>query len=515
MTKATYKVLVDWDNDGDFGDTGEDITADTIELSTVRGRDFASQLTGKSRAGTLMATLENSNNTYNSFNTGSAIAGNILPGRKVQLQTGDSFPYAFPIVFSDTPIWTGYLDRIDPQPAIHGNHRAVLRATGPLGRIAGKKIRVATKSSRLTSDAIGDILNDTGWAAGDRDIQTGQTTLTKWWVDDLKAISALREVEESESGFIWEKADGKIAFDDRHFRTTNGNSVTSQKTLTDTAGSNIEYSQVDQKDPLKEIYNIIEATVKGYTVGPLAVLWTLSESGANSPSIAPGDSRTWWARHPSPDSATDAVGVDAWTTTAATTDMTANSQAGGGGTDLTGDITIAVEKFGNVMKITLTNTAAVAASITLLQARGTPITADDPVKIVAEDATSQAAFDERTYPLPAPWIPTTDEALDYVNFILSIFKDPIPVLSISIAANRDQSHMAESLIRDIDDRVTVVATGGAGLGINEDFFVEAIRHRIDKHRNQWTTYDLSPATAFGGFWILGTSELGTGTKLAY
>jgi hypothetical protein len=124
-------------------------------------------------------------------------------------------------------------------------------------------------------------------------------------------------------------------------------------------------------------------------------------------------------------------------------------------------------------------------------------------------------YGERVYPISGAFIPTTDEAEDYNNFVLAIYKDPTPVLKVTISGNRDDAHMMEVLTRDISDRVTVVATGNSGLGINEAFFVETIKHRVDSHMNHWTTFNLAPVGSFAGFWVVGYSVGGTDMMLAY
>ena len=129
-----YAILVDWNNDGDFSDTHDDITGDTLSMSWSRGRDYASALEGKSVAGKLSATLVNTNGKYSPSNTSSALTGSILPGRSVKVTAGDStFPQTFPITFSDTVRWQGKLDRILPAPSTQGVKTCALTAFGNLG----------------------------------------------------------------------------------------------------------------------------------------------------------------------------------------------------------------------------------------------------------------------------------------------------------------------------------------------------------------------------------------------
>jgi hypothetical protein len=509
MPVATYKLQVDWNNDGDWGDTGEDIAMGRVRsIKCSLGRNQASALTGRSQAGKLTAVLDNRSGDYNSFNTGSPIYGNILPGRPVRL-LGTSTSQ------SDQAIWSGYLSRITPQVFLSGDATAILEATGPLGQINLDQIEVAMVTTQRTDQIVGLILDAAGWGgASYRTLDTGKTTVTRYWQSRAYAVPALQEIESTEGGFIREGKDGKIVFDNRHHRLA-GVGLTSQATYSDASGAARVYSQLSQDNPLPNIFNIFQADIQNYSAVTSATLWTLSESGTSSPSINPGAARTWIARYPTRASATNAAAVNLWTTTAATTDMTANAAANGGGTNVTSDIGIAVSKSSETMAITLTNNGAVVAYVTKLQARGTTVTADDPVTIEASDATSQTAFGKRTWPIPSKFIPDTDEGVDWADFNLSVYKDPTAMLRMTYYANRDQNSIDEMLDRDLSERVTVVATTNADLDINRDFFIEAVQHQIDANRTHRVTYLLSDAEQFSDFFVWDTSRWDTSTRWAY
>ena len=77
--------------------------------------------------------------------------------------------------------------------------------------------------------------------------------------------------------------------------------------------------------------------------------------------------------------------------------------------------------------------------------------------------------------------------------------------------------MTQALTRDVSERITVVASGtgaaGAQLGIDRDFFIEAIAHRYSL-AGHWVGYELSDAfEGDGGYWVLGVSTLGNDTRL--
>ena len=81
-------LKVDWNNDGDFDDTHDDITSDTLSISWERGRDYASALLGSTIAGKLTAVLDNTSNKYSPSNSSSALSGSLLPGRTIRYEAG-------------------------------------------------------------------------------------------------------------------------------------------------------------------------------------------------------------------------------------------------------------------------------------------------------------------------------------------------------------------------------------------------------------------------------------------
>jgi hypothetical protein len=492
---SAYWLEISWDGTNAFTGTEDNCTMDSISVECRRGRDYASQLTGKVSPGRLTATMNNLTGKYSSFNASSPLYGSILPGRKVRLRT------------STATIWTGYLGTIIPAGSLGGNPVVSLEASGPLSRIK-KSITPPKQANQLTGTIMDAILDDAGWAAGDRAIDIGKTAVGQWYIDKIDAFEAMRQIEETELGFLTEGEDGKIIFEDRHHRLT-GAHLVSQQTFTDTVGEAIGYNAITQQDPIREIYNDIMATVESYYTAPSsAVLWTLQET----PTIAPGQTLIYWAEYPNSehDSSTGAF-VDTWDTPAVGTDITQTGVANG-------DIAVTVSKFAKAMKINITNNnVTTSATLTLVQAQGIKVTKLSSTSVSSSDSASQASYGAKSYTLPAKWLQTTTLAQDYAGYIIGRYKDPVPVISISFMANKNTDLMTEALTRNISDRVTVVATGAkTELGINNEFFIEAISHRISNSgKFHEVTFELSDASGDGGYWVLGTSELGTNTRLAY
>jgi len=525
----SYSVLVDWNNDGDFTDANDDITGDVLSLSWSRGRDYASALKGRSVAGKLTANLINTGGKYSPSNTSSVLSGlfpysfplafnsGILPGRSIRLQAGSgSFPYTFPLLFNDGVRWQGKLDRIRPAPASRGRKTAKLTAFGTLGYLNQFETQLASQTNRRTDQAIGDILDDVGWTSSDdRDLEEGKTTISRFWISGKKAIDALRLVEEAEAGFVKESKSGQIVFENRFHRLVDTASTTSQATFSDADGATLTFDQIAQADPLSTIVNHVEATARTFDTASIATLWTHPETGSDSPTLAPGEAKTFEAEFPNPDAANSAMEVDAWTTPAATTDVLVWTASNASGTNLTSSITITAVKTAERMAITLTNTSSSAGYVTLLKARGTAVSTKNPCIVRAIDTTSQGIYGERKYVAKTQFIPTTSEAQDWCDYQMLIYASPIEVLTMTIPST--PLNIAQALTRDLSDRITVVATNDSKLGISADFFIESEKHQVSaggqEHRTVW---ELSPASGgYSQFWILGQSVLGTTTVPAF
>lgn len=508
-----FLVEVDWDGSGDPGTgTGEDITSRVLRMRFFRGRDFPATLGGRSIASKATITLNNESGDYSSFNTGSPITGLVKPGRLVRIKAGSgAFPYDFPFVFSKSrTIFQGFLSSLKSRQISAGTaNLATLTAIGPLGHYNRDEVRVPLVSTITTGAAIDDILDQAGVPAGDRSIDTGLTTMRRYWSDTVKPLTALRGVEDTEAGFILESREGKIVFQDRQTRLTSP-ATTSQATFSDAAGAALTYRLVDQEDPLSLIYNRFRVSVDNDTVQSIATLWTLSEVGSSSPTLAPAEAKTFWANFPNAASNVAAWFVETWTTPAITTDYLTNTASDGSGVNQSANVTIAVAKFPNAMQIKVTNTAGVPVFLTKLQARGTEVRRDDRVWIDESDAASITAFGESEFESKSRHIPTTAEALDWSHWMLSRWSDEVPILKITFDAWRSNAQLHQALVRDIGDRITLVATNASGLGINEDFFIESMLHNIDPHHGHTVSLELSPTSGFSQGLVLDTDKLDTG-----
>lgn len=116
---------------------------------------------------------------------------------------------------------------------------------------------------------------------------------------------------------------------------------------------------------------------------------------------------------------------------------------------------------------------------------------------------------------------TRAEAEGLANWILAHTKDPrVRIRSITIKATgwngtAEDAIWQQVLGRKFGDRITVIRhPQGVGDPIETDVIIDGIDHDIANGVETWTTtFRCSPAETVD-YWVLGTSELGTDTRLA-
>jgi len=428
----------------------------------------------------------------------------------------------FPVVFPATQ-WQGKLERIVPAPATVGAKTCTLVAFGTLGYLNQFETQLASSTNRRTDLAIGDILDDLGWTeAGDRDLDTGITTIPRFWTSRTKGIDAMRLVEEAEAGFIKETKTGQIAFESRYHRLTETASTDIQMTFSDSPvmiGTTYSYVALAQTDPLTTIINHVEASARTYNTASIATLWTHPETGSDSPTLAPGEAKTFEAEFPNPDSANNAEEVDVWTVpTVAGSDVAVWTASNGSGTDITaaGDIGISAVRTAERMAITLTNNSSLAGYVTTLRARGTAVSTKNPVIVRAIDTDSPGIYGERKYVARTKFIPTASEAQDWCDYHLSVYGSPVEIMTLTIATSSPEI-IGHVLMRDLSDRIRIIANSATALGVSGSFFLENERHHVRNGGTEHTTtWQLSPASGgYSQFWVLGTSILSFETVPAF
>jgi len=165
---------------------------------------------------------------------------------------------------------------------------------------------------QLTGYWIRSLISAAGMTAGD--VDAGQTQTSYFYSDPAPALRLIREMEETEViGWVYEGghmpgvADvvfghrmdyidhDLINYADRHRRLSAAASTTSQATFSDDPAGAINFWELEESDPLAEIYNQVMAEVQNYTAQAGATLWTLT---GETPTLSAGEARRFIATYP-------------------------------------------------------------------------------------------------------------------------------------------------------------------------------------------------------------------------
>jgi hypothetical protein len=451
MAAATWKIEVDWNNDGDWGDTGEDVTARVLNnpgLVFERGRDQVRSL-APPMAGRGEFALNNASKDYSVEYASGPLYGNLLPGRAVRFRT--TAPSA-------ATLWAGQVDDIRQEPFLKGGGRVSIPALGKLAKLKGVPVWINVQENITTSAALALLFAEAGLAAGEYTIlDTGQTTLTAWWCAGDDAFDMLRQLlaAEGPGAAIYEQADGKIAFHSRHYRLLTARSTTSQVTFGN-AGTEPKHSPPFTYQPnLKDVVNSAHldvATLSFSASLSLLATWTFD----SPPTFGPGESRDYTFVLDAPATDFDADLIIPY--------FFANSLSYSAG-------------YGPTVTVTVTSSNSGYESFSGIQLYGKTLQPGTArIEQTVDAAASRAKYGVRGLPGgfdPWPYL-AESAAQGLVDSVVINYQEPRATVGVTIA-NANSTRLTQQLTREIGDRVTVVEDQ---TGLNAAMYIERIRHEV-------------------------------------
>lgn len=463
---ATYDIRVDWDRDGSFEAGAENVTADVLHTGIFidRGTDTAPALP-LPLIGAATFGLTNSDYTYHPENSGSAIFGQVLPGREIRIQcTHAAVTY---------DLFRGATEdfQVDPNPDAQ---LVTVEAVGAMQRLTTGTISTEVFQGQPTGTLIGKVLDAAGWPAGRRTLDNGVTTIPYWFVHDVSPWQAILDLVAAEGppAIVFESGAGNLVFHDRHHRILQTRSKTSQNTFRDT-GTEPTY-QIPQTYGRRwdAVINDVAIPVNVRTLQPLGTIWDSGNpaGGTASPysvDLAAGESYTfvvttedWAINVQSPDSAQNDYTF--WEsplhpTYGAPASVTLNRTSG------------------TTFEVAVVANAGLRTAVWLNQLRGQslPITAETTV---TDEATSSQTIYElgRFSTPPPPDLTTVLEAEALATGVLNEYAEDHAQVSIRVS-NGNDTRFTAALTAEINDRITII---DAGAGMNREFYVMRVGHEI-------------------------------------
>jgi hypothetical protein len=325
------------------------------------------------------------------------------------------------------------------------------------GRPQTQKLSTLVWPSIRTGDAINLVLTDIGWT-GDKSIDKGATIIPYWWEEGTDPAEAIEKLVKAEGppAIAYVKG-GVFYFRDRHHRIRNTVSTTSQGTfsLIVPAGSGPGYDYKVEKGTfeydhgIKSIVNRAEFSVDQRRPADTQEVWA-SESPV---AMNSGDSTTFFAELNDP-----AINVG----NVAYLDVAS------------GSFTSSLDRSSG-QKIIITLTCVTTGQVNRIALRGNPLPIASTVQVATTDPASIAKYGASSWPEELPWAGVYD-AQAIGSRIVAAYADNRPRVSFTIV-NFSERYTAKMLSLDIGHRITI---RNDVLGVNRDFFVEQLEHRISR-----------------------------------
>ena len=507
----TLKVWVDWNNNGNFTDGIDDISADVMEASWKLGMRNAYQMMADEMTLDLM--LKNTDGKYLPENTGGTLSGLLLPNRKVKVafDTGGT-----------TAMWFGFLSWPEVEWSPSGTSTAKVTASlngvGPKRQMEELEIPLGIYNEVTGDEIISDVIElsslpatiSDSWVIGVAGLsELGSTTILADETDyatietgvtvfdtygDTTPPSAwdvITDVTEGERGKFFFDRDGKAVWWNRTHLisdTDNAGTVSSAGTYKPIA---LDYTYGTQ------LANMIRVESRPRNVGTGETLWEL-----DTPVQVPvGGTVELEAR------LRKSTGQFA-----GSSNLTASPEFSAG------TATVTVTPQGGKAKIQLVNESTTAAAVLSgLTLSGAPVVQQNNLSVTAMDEDSIAIYGKQSMNIDLGSVSDYATAKSIGDFELFRRKDARGEINwVKFRAAADGTANAHLLAWTIGTRLRVDIDE---LHHDSDYFVVGEEHRWqpgDSGGVHEVKYNLEPAQP-GGAWLIGVagfSELGSTTALA-
>ncbi len=315
-------------------------------------------------------------------------------------------------------------------------------------------------------------------------------------------LAECKKLADSERGQIYLTAPGAFTYETRHRRMLH---ATIDWTLTDN-----DLQGLSLPSTRDEIINSVRVTIHPRIVDedPTTIVY----SQANVIDVLGSSSKTLLG--PFRDQVTgDPMGATDVQTLVATTDYTANTAADGSGTDITSDFSFVVTTGSSGVKFVVSNANSATGYLTFLQFRGRGIRDKGTLQLSARDTGSITDVGERVVEFDMPYQSNVNVGQAAADYTLSKFSSQSAQARLVTVTGKSAALLTAILQRDISDRITLTETV---TGLNGDFFVNGMTLRVLPTLQVSATLTLAPTNdPFTGlYWVIGTSALGTDTRLA-
>jgi len=468
---TTWNILIDWDKNGNFSGTYDDIAADYQTMSWRNGINNAYDVIAPES--TCQIVVRNTDGKYNPDNTSSPLYGNLLPGRPVKIQ-GD--PGTGAVV-----MFRGFIQNIMPGWAPDGPRTgkltAVIECIGTRFIMQNTEVNLPLQTNQRTDEIIALALQQVvlppavagGWLLGVVGFsELGSTTLladagdystldtgtrTCHYYGDIRnllkddppdphrqneqsAYRIIRDMAEAEPGRFFQGRNGKAIF---HNRDTLIDYVAPVGTVDDSGVSGQKPSGLMWNVDGEGILNRVRITVYPRESESSITLWTLDQSTT----VPPGDYIRFDAKFT--DNNKRSCGASGTVSASA---VTSNN----------GTTTASLDQRADRAIVTLTNTGTEDDLVTALSITGTALMATNEVQVRRDNHQSVVDYGNRAeLTLKLRGVDDYEDAVEIADFQLARRTDVVlEARSVSFTEPGDGSSDAHLFSWDLGDRLHII-----------------------------------------------------------
>ncbi len=501
-----WQFLVDWNQDGDFSDAGEDITAYVLDAEWELGiKEPYGLLAHEQRA---QLTLNNLDKRFSPEYSGGPYYGSLVPQRNMLIRS---------VSGGTTTHWRGWVDEIQPAPGVSGALTTTLTGVGAKQFFEQTVVHLPLQTDVTADEVLAQVMGkvqyppalDKAWLAGIEGkseagvttwaseassaytFETGKTTFAWVDLDNVSAWQVVSDLVEAERGHFFFDREGKAVFWNRHHLlliNSVGGTISSG-----VLGMDYRYGAA--------MRNRIVAVCKPRSASAgTATLWQLDAAQL----VRDGEEFTF-----RPQFSDEARGGEV------TAQNVIQPNTGDGSLAYTGDLTVG-DWEANARSATLTVTGGAAgANVTAVTVKGQALTTYNEQELVSSDALSITTYGLREMRIEPNILDNADFARSIADYELSRRKTPRGEIAALSVAARDSTRQGQMVAWTMGQRIRVVDTQ---LAADREYFILGEAHSLKQglkvHETTWT---LEPAEA-NKFWragVAGYSEAGQTTVAGY
>lgn len=462
-TDLAWTFNVAWD--GSFSgihDTFNNEAMRMVDLTVVRGRDnmLAPDSGGFERfaSGEVVGIFDNEDGRYNPWNTDSPIYPYVSPGKFVKIGVKDVSGGAGGTHYG---IMQGIISDIQP---FNRGKKPYVRITvrDGLTWLRGQTVNSVLYKDGTITDALTAILAAAAWpwesSLATSDLMDEEKDY--WWLWEDNVAEAISDLAEAEVGVYFHGSDGIFYFFNRDY----------EYAQTIAVAQTVILKEITVPQPWELIRNEIRVSSwpKAVYGGAVLDLYLLIGSGGLGIEILNGETFTVDAKIangafpfqivPDPDHTA--------------TDHSVTENGNGTGDDYTADCPLTYDTpVSEGTTMTVVNNSGHNGWLQFIWIGGKPVYAPNKSTAFSLDATSQAAYGQKTLTLDSFWQENTGLAPLIANWLLAELKDPLPVPTIQF-----ENRPAYQFGYDLYDQVVLTV---------DELDIDAQEFRIGKIEHHW------------------------------